>query len=173
MNALRHLLYRCLQIGVVLVGMALGSALQRAPGAQTLGLHLGTAHSSPTYTVTGPVLDRDTLQPIGMYTQQRRYESFNPGLYLRLDSGATAGFYRNSYGRWSTYAGWTWQTAGDRFALTVGAVTGYPTRSVSPLIVPSVRFDLAGATSARLSLLPKTPGTAESTGLHLSLERRF
>lgn len=161
------------QIGLMLLAMAVGSALQRPPAAQTVGLHLGTAHATPTYTVTGRVLDPQTLQPIGTYERRRRFEGRNPGVYVRLDGGATLGVLRNSYGTTSAYAGWTWQTDADRYAITLGVITGYPGRAVAPLVVPSVRIGLTDATSARLSLLPRPPGGDGSAGLHLSLERRF
>lgn len=114
----------------------------------TLGLHLLTLHSAPGY------------------------ESQNLGLYGRhAPSGITAGLYRNSEGRASFYLGETFETADRRFALTVGAVTGYRSRSLAPLVVPSMRLgddDLA----VRLSLIPKPPG-ANAWGLHLSVEREF
>lgn len=66
-----------------------------------LGIHLLTAHSMPGY------------------------ETVTPGIYTRHESGFSAGTYRNSIGRQSTYAGWTFETEDKRWALTVGAVTGY------------------------------------------------
>lgn len=117
-----------------------------------LGIHLATAHSSG-----------------GM-------QGFNPGLYLRQDSGLTVGAYRNSYGRASAYAGWTFETADKRFALTVGAVSGYPAAPLMPVVVPSVRFALGqasgeGAWAVRVSLLPKPPKEGSAAGVHLSIER--
>jgi hypothetical protein len=60
----------------------------------------------------------------------------NPGVFMRLPAGFTAGVYENSVSRTrfagageprriSTYAGWTFETAGGRFALTLGGATGY------------------------------------------------
>lgn len=118
-----------------------------------LGLHLATAHSAPGF------------------------ENANPGVYLRAESGFTAGAYRNSYGRASAYLGWTFES-GDflgqrRFALTVGAVTGYPARAVSALLVPSVRFGLVDDVSLRLAFIPKPPEIGAAYGLHLSIENQF
>lgn len=118
--------------------------------AIALGLHLATAHFS------GHGLD-----PI------------DPGVYVRTECGATAGAFRNSYGRLSTYAGWTWQTEGGLFALTAGAVTGYPAAKVMPLLVPSLRLEVVDGLDARLSFLPKPMKCGTSAGLHLSLEHRF
>lgn len=71
-----------------------------------LGLHLLTAHSAPGY------------------------ESQTPGIYVRHESGATAGLYRNSIGRNSAYAGWTFETEDKRYALTAGVVSGYQRKCV-------------------------------------------
>lgn len=125
----------------------------------TLGLHLLTAHAMPGY------------------------EAVTPGIYARHESGATFGAYRNSIGRRSAYAGWTFESG--RFALTVGAVSGYerrcrtdrwtePNGSIStnpvcsghvgdklgPLLAPSVRIG-----HARLSLV-----AFKKPAVHLSVE---
>lgn len=118
-----------------------------------LGVNLVTAHTAP-----------------GL-------ESATPGIYARADFGLSGGVYRNSYGRASAWLGWTWES-GDflgerRFALTVGAVTGYPAKPVLPLLVPSVRFGLADDVSLRLALIPKPPQIGSAWGLSLSLERSF
>ena len=106
-------------------------------------------------------------------------EAANPGLYVRHESGDTAGVFRNSYARTSAYAGYTLETADRRFALTLGAVTGYPAKPVLPLAVPSVRFGLSGLgvadqVAARVAYLPKPPGRiGRSHALHLSIEKEF
>ena len=103
-------------------------------------------------------------------------EPFNPGLYLRTESGFTAGVLRNSQSRTSTYAGWTFETDSRQFALTVGGITGYPARPVMPLLVPSMRIGLSqwqpGA-ALRVSYLPKPPKYGRSHALHFSVEREF
>lgn len=112
-----------------------------------LGMHLATAHSGGGY------------------------QGFNPGVYVRAPSGLTAGLYRNSYSAPSAYLGWTWQTADQRWALTAGAVTGYPAARLLPVLVPSMRVGLpAPGWAARLTLIPKPPRHGVATGLHLSLE---
>lgn len=110
---------------------------------EVIGLHLATAH------------------------ERGGYESVTPGVYARWHDGLTLGAYRNSEGRGSAYAAWTF---GDTFALTVGGVTGYR-RAVMPLVVPSVRIPIADGTSVRLSYIPKYE--KGSAALHLSIERRF
>lgn len=99
-------------------------------------------------------------------------QSVTPGVYVQSACGPTAGAFRNSYGRASAYAGWTWTTDDGRFALTAGAVTGYPAAPVLPLLVPSTRLQLGEGLSARLALLPRQV-KGRSVGLHLSIEREF
>ena len=151
MNALRHLLLRCLQLGLLLLGCAVGNLIGagRAQAADTVGLHLVSVHSRPGF------------------------QAANPGIYLKRDDGLTGGVLRNSYGRTSAYAGWTFETSDQRFAVTVGAITGYPARSVSLLVAPSVRVALAPGWGARLALLPKPPIPGGAAALHLSLEHAF
>lgn len=96
-----------------------------------------------------------------------------PGIYARLDSGATIGAYRNSHARGSVYAGWSFRTTDERFALTVGAVTGYPAKRVTALVAPSVRLELARGFAARLAYLPKPPGFGQASGVHLAVERAW
>ncbi len=135
----------------------------------TLGLHLGSAH----------VPDRP------------QQNNSNVRVYVRTQGGWTAGVYRNTLGRTSTYIGHT-QELGAGFALTLGAVHGYEKRcgrverykprsndtylhtycddgansKVAPLIVPSYRLPYAvlGATP-RLSVAP-----SKYTAIHLSVE---
>lgn len=118
--------------------------------AGTVGAHLATHH-------------------FGMRPGDR-LESVTPGVYLRTDAGLTLGLYRNSHALPSAYAAWTWQTSSGRFALTAGAVTGYPAAPVMPLLVPSVRLPLAQRIAARIAFLPK-PMKHGHAGLHLSIER--
>lgn len=138
-----------------------------------IGAHLLSLHSAPTYTapIEGPrfFLSDPT-------TEERAYRSVTPGLYLRLANGATIGAYRNSHGRGSAYAGWTFQTEDGRWALTVGGVTGYPGPAIAPLVVPSLRLglDAVGAPgwSARIAVMPKPPRQDNgAAAIHFALER--
>lgn len=59
-----------------------------------------------------------------------RNSDSTPGLYVRSDSGLTAGIARNSLRRTSLYLAQTWETESGRFAITAGAITGYRNRKV-------------------------------------------
>ena len=117
-----------------------------------LGLHLISAHWPGCYDFEG---------------ECRRYEVATPGIYARHEDGATFGAYRNSYGRPSAYAGWTFETKDKRFALTVAGVTGYPAAPLRLMVAPSVRFPIGGM-SVRLAGAPKIGASAAL--LHLALE---
>jgi hypothetical protein len=136
---------------VSFVGTIVFSLLFASPAhAQTtVGLHLATQH-----------LEHSTQD----------LQTLTPGVYLRTESGFTAGSFRNSYSRSSVYAGWTWQTDDGRFALTAGAITGYSAAKVMPLVTPSVRFELAPGTYLRTAYVPKPLKHGHSSGLHLSIE---
>ena len=110
------------------------------------------------------------LHTLHLGAQAHGLQDSTPGLYLRTDAGLTLGHYRNSHGRPSSYAGWTWQAADQRFALTAGVVTGYPARRYAVLLVPSVRVPLARHTALRIAYLPKPPKYGAAAGVHFSLE---
>lgn len=137
------------------IGAALGAALAFccAPAeAQTIGLHLASWHSEPGYN------------------------NANPGLYLRTAGGWTAGGYRNSVRRNSTYAGWTGGVelaTGLRAELTLGAITGYPAAAVLPLVAPSLRIGGDTGPALRLTVLPKVHAKQGAHVAHLSTEWSF
>jgi hypothetical protein len=116
----------------------------------------------------------DWLAGAHLFSRHENAASFrdgNHGLYAQhLRTGITAGIVRNSYGRTSAYLGKTWHTADGRFALTAGAITGYPDNPVSPLLIPSMRLPLTRHLAARLSYLPKPPRYGASSAVHLSVE---
>lgn len=114
--------------------------------ATTVGMHFTTKHSH------------------GGYCQ------YNPGLYLRTDSGLTVGTYHNSECRQSVYLAQTY-THG-LYSITLGGVTGYARKPVLPMVVPSVAFPLADGVSLRLAYVPKVSREA-AHAVHLSVERRF
>ena len=113
------------------------------------------------------------LHLVSAHFDDSDFESVNPGLYVRLNNGATAGAYRNSMRRVSAYAGWTWDTDfhGFRPAITAGVVTGYE-RAVMPLLVPSISTPAVDGFRARFTFIPKVE-KGGSSALHLSLERDF
>lgn len=122
---------------------------------EVVGLHLVSHHFS------------DGDRPGG-------YRNENPGVYARWKNGFTLGTYRNSVSQTSAYIGWTFSDSHDRFAITLGAVSGYnkrkwvqvsdgltgftpeggpvytyhweeqETKRILPLIAPSVRIGLGG-----------------------------
>ena len=113
-----------------------------------IGLHLGTVHLP-------------SVPPCDL----------NPGIYVQTTEGATLGVYRNSECRTSVYTGVTFETADQRWAVTLGAVTGYRIATVVPLVVPSVRLPISDSVAARASLLLNPMGGA--SGVHLSLETKW
>ncbi len=119
--------------------------------AQTVGIHLASQHFP-----------------------QRQFNNTNPGMYLKLDNGLTAGWYRNSERGHSQYIGWTgtlWQiTNSVSLEVTAGAITGYRRADVLPLLVPSLRIGELNA--VRITLAPPI-GKGASTALHLSIERKM
>jgi hypothetical protein len=155
---LMHLARSLCGISVALVAAAfIGYCSSARAEGPTVGAHLVTAH-------------------FGGHDLQPR----TPGLYARADAGAlrglTGGVYRNSYARTSAYLGWTGQSDDRRFALTVGAVTGYPAAPVMPLLVPSARIPLSrepGGAALRVAFIPKPVRHGTAAGLHLSVEQEF
>ena len=125
--------------------------------AWIIGLHLWSSHFGACYE-----------SPAGC----RPYESATTGIYLRAPSGLTIGAYRNSYGGDSAYAGWTFETSDGRFALMVGAVTGYHRAPVLPVVVPSMRIELGQQTALRASFIPKVEKKGANV-LHLAIERQW
>ena len=98
------------------------------------------------------------------------YNNINPGLYYRMDSGWTAGFYRNSIRNESVYAGYTvtW-----RFLdVTFGGVTGY-TDPVQVLVVPSISFPQTMGVRLRMAYIPRVEKRIDSHVLHFMAEYQF
>lgn len=120
-------------------------------------------------SLSGPVSAADVGLHLASKHAKHGYQNANIGAYVRLDSGLTFGALRNSEDRFSTYAGWTWETKGGMFALTAGAITGYRRADVSPLVIPSMRIPLGDRFAARVSYVPK-PHDSGSSAVHLSVE---
>lgn len=77
--------------------------------AMTAGLHIHTLHVGGHGNVPHGLRNTDNT----------------PGLYVRTESGLTAGIARNSLRRTSVYLAQTWTTDDERWSLTLGAITGY------------------------------------------------
>jgi len=134
-----------------------------------LGLHLLSSHSPSGYEDLS-LLRHGQLLFAGDPLPRRRYKTWTPGLYVADPrAGWVAGLYRNSYGDLSVYGGALLQTEDGRFALTVGAATGYRAAALVPIFSPSVKFS---ELPLRLSYLPKA-GAASAHVIHLSVEKEF
>jgi hypothetical protein len=114
MNALLHLVRSVLAIGLGMLLLAILGAATGSAHATTVGVHALSAHWN---------VRSDT-------PQQFRPRSQTPGVYLRTDADHIFGLVRNSYGRTGAYAGHVWETQDKRFALTLGAISGYQKRRV-------------------------------------------
>lgn len=134
-------LHRCLPALLV----ALASWTAAAPAhAGTVGVHLVSQH----FPSSG-------------------YNNLNPGLYYKMDEGPIGGFYRNSLGRTSVYAGYAWNYG--RIDITTGVVTNY-LRAVQPLLVPSVALFKYEGFTTRLAFIPQVEKRIGSHVLHLMVE---
>jgi hypothetical protein len=126
---------------LTLIGaVVLSTVAQAGDTGITVGAHLRSWHSQPGYN------------------------NDNPGLYIRSADGWTAGTYRNSERRQSTYAGRTLSThlgSHVEASLTLGAITGYRRAEVLPLVVPSLR--IGSDIGLRIAYLPPI----EKTGSHV------
>lgn len=103
------------------------------------------------------------------------YVNETVGVYVVHESVA-AGVLRNSEGGTSAYLAWAPETKTVRFGplrlsagILIGAITGYSTCSVCPLVAPSVALGVSDAWRLRISRLPK-PNQDGSGGWHFSIE---
>ena len=108
---------------------------------------------------------------VATYHDEPGYNNFNPGIYTKLENGLTVGFYYNSNRRMSAYVGYTLETPGKWFALTVGGITGYDRWPVTPLVVPSVRIG-DDELALRVSFVPKVEKSG-TNAVHFSVEHKF
>lgn len=157
-------------------------------------LAAGAAHADLAPAVVGfHMVSHHTNSGREHTIRGQEWNNVNPGIYARWANGFTAGLYENSLRETTTYAGWTWQTPGEMFALTAGVATGYGTPKLEtrewacptavrpdwkcrqgvwfydkkpvPLVAPSVRFALNDKAAVRLTVLgPRHPV------FHLSME---
>jgi hypothetical protein len=170
--------HRAVVAALLLAVLAIVGSLFTGPAvADTIGAHLYTQHVDNRL---GAKLNNATI-----------------GLYWRAEGGPldglTSGVFRNSMDRWSVYAGRTWQTDDQRWALFAGLASGYGKRfgqnecgpgkvdvawsrcwrggaAIRPLLAASMRLPITASTAARISLLP-SPGQGHAGGVHFSIER--
>ncbi len=138
-----------LHIKTVLVCVAC-SCFTGLGSAATFGLHLGSRHDEAGFN------DR------------------NLGIYAKFDNGLTLGTFENSVSRQSFYVGKTWEIpVAEQLdaAVTAGAITGYD-RDISPLLVPSLAFEVAPGIKLRGAVLFKVNKTG-ANAFHLMLEKEF
>lgn len=121
----------------------------QAQAETTFGVHLGSIHDS------------------------KGFNNVNPGIYVRLDSGFTAGTVYNSERKQSVYAGWTFEhhfTSKFSAAVTVGGITGYA-MPVTPMVIPSLAVNTGPAT-VRVGFLTKVNKNG-ANALTFMVERKF
>jgi hypothetical protein len=119
------------------------------------GLHLVTQHSTTTANNT------------------------NPGMYVRwadaTGTGPVAGSYYNSERNQSFYAAYSWNWRARSMpvsaGITAGAITGYSSAKVLPLLVPSAAVHW-GRAAVKLTYVPKFEKDS-AHALHLSVEVQF
>ena len=128
-------------------------------GSLVVGVHLISAHMPGTYT------DADG--------NRHALETITPGIYVKTDEGYTAGAYLNSFSKPSAYAGYTLETPGQTYALTLGVVSGYGRtpqgKPLMPFAVPSIKFKTDSGYDVRLSWVPQV-NKHGSHVIHLSVE---
>lgn len=134
--------------------------------AQVFGLHIGSQH------------DPD---PGG------RANNLNPGIYLRLDNGFTAGLYKNSLHKDTGYVGLT-TSEFLRTSVTFGVASGYRPEGLIPIVVPTWRivtfgggpdglfftddYTKVGTISVRFAWIPRIEEKGTNV-YHLMIERKF
>jgi len=128
------------------------SAIAMQAGATTIGAHLGSWHDRPGFNNT------------------------NPGLYVKLDNGVTAGYYRNSIRGNSAYLGHTSSVdlvGTVRAEATIGLITGYTVSKVMPFVIPSVSVEVFPTVRARLIFIPMVVKEIGANVFSLSIEKEF
>jgi hypothetical protein len=97
------------------------------------------------------------LHVLSFHKPGSHMQTITPGAYALHTSGVTLGAYRNSLGKFSSYAGYSTKY------LTLGVVTGYPRAKLLLMVVPSYKFE----SGYRVSLIPNPWG---QSAIHLSKE---
>lgn len=116
----------------------------------------------------------DTIDAVGMHVGSQHFpakdfNNSNPGIYIKMKSGLTAGTYYNSERRVSVYVGQTYDWG--PMSVTLGGITGYK-MAVMPMVVPSIRLLRNETTSVRIAVLPKIEKQG-ATVVHLMLEYKY
>jgi hypothetical protein len=136
-----------------------------------IGIHLHTVHSSRAGACARWKVGWDGWAPY-----QTDCTDSTPGAFVRLNERWIFGYYRNSIGRDSFYAGRTWQLVDQgwvQLELTAGLLSGYKPGHIGPLLLPSASFPLSPRARLQLVPIPKIPGKHGPSALHLALEVRL
>lgn len=104
-------------------------------------------------------MDGLLLGPLASYHFDRTagFNETHPGLGYQSPEGYGAGWYKNSHGKDSFYAGkeWRWPLNGLLDAnFQAGLVTGYPMAPVVPAVMPGLIGKLPGGHELNLMLMP-------------------
>jgi hypothetical protein len=132
----------------ILAALAVAAFAQcEAIAAGAFGAHLFSKHTAgrpddrqPGWSVRGE--------------ERPRYNESNIGLYVRTDDGMTAGFYHNSYEKWSLYVGRQWDATLPhdwQVSIEPALVTGYPKGQFK---VGNVTFRIGAVPSVATPPLP-------------------
>lgn len=103
------------------------------------------------------------------FDESKGFNNVNPGIYVsyRMPVCDTVlGVYRNSERGASAFAACRFSYG--PFRLDLGAITGYASRPINPLLIPSVAIPLGGKTTFNIGVIPIKNG-----GLHFSIEKGF
>jgi len=134
--------------------------------------YLGAAIAAVALCAIPPAM----AQTVGIHAASKHLPAYewqnnaNPGAYVRFDSGATVGAFRNTLRRTTVYAGWTWTDVVGPVDVMAAAATGYRVAPLVPLVMASV--ELAPQSWPVVPRLSVGRG-ADSWVLHLSIERGF
>jgi hypothetical protein len=99
------------------------------------------------------------------------FQAVTPGLSIREpETGLTVGILKNSEGGDSVFAGKLMEH--KNYGLFIGAITGYKSASVLPMVVPSYKINLANDVNLRFSYLAKVNSNG-ANAIHFSIEKKF
>jgi hypothetical protein len=147
--------------------LCLSVAFTSKAHADTIGLHTFSHHTRDSY-------DWCHSNTSGKRTCPKAYNNRNLGAYYIHESGATAGFYENSYSRYTVYAGYTAYTPffyGVRGVATLAVATGYKrlynAGTLRVVLAPGLAYTYRDVT-ARWTVVPGREGFQ-----HLSLEYKL
>lgn len=103
------------------------------------------------------------------FDESKGFNNVNPGIYVSYRMPVcdpVLGVYRNSERGTSAFAACRFSYG--PFRLDLGAVTGYASRPVNPLLIPSVAIPLGEKITFNVGVIPIKDG-----GVHFSIERGF